>query len=247
MKHLQGELDSKNEELMAMQEKLNFTKHLLESERQEKEDLITNCETLKNTIEIDWKMAMRENETIKMQLRDDIARIKASNQKNMDEMNSKHDETVESLTRMHRDVVSLLKKDIESITQSRDYYKSLAETKSVEQSEAHGDLIKTRKQLEAKEREIASLHERLEVREKTIEDQNRREASLRRQIAEVTCLKLEFEAKSDEQTKSIHSISLENLKLKEQLASLNDNLWGMLRVNRELRIKKGSRSSQGTS
>eukprot|EP00960_Hanusia_phi_P004844 140361-Hanusia_phi.AAC.5 len=94
-----------------------------------------------------------------------------------------------------------------------------------------------------REREIASLHERLEVREKTIEDQNRREASLRRQIAEVTCLKLEFEAKSDEQTKSIHSISLENLKLKEQapvyysksasltldaqLASLNDNLWGM--------------------
>ncbi|EKX47815.1 hypothetical protein GUITHDRAFT_137194 [Guillardia theta CCMP2712] len=149
MSGMQGnmcDLDAKCDELSAIQEKLSFTTQMLEKERQEKQDLIINCETLKNTIEVDWKTAMRENETIKLQLRDDISRIKASNQKNIDEMNNRHDETIESLTRMHRDVVSVLKNDIESITQSRDYYK-------------HGELTRMTKQLQAKYVSYALFHQ----------------------------------------------------------------------------------------
>jgi len=70
---------------------------------------------------------------------------------------------------------------------------------------------------------------------------------MRRQAAEMAAINIENEGKVVEVSHAYEEVITENEKLRRQLAALNDNLWGMLRVNRELRAKRGPGAYESVS
>ena len=245
VERLTRNLEVRSEELTQANHKVSELNFCLDVEKKSRAAIIEDSEQLRSNLERAWQKALDENEAAKDKLRKDMLLLKDAHETTREKERKQFERSLAESDKLHLATQSTLKTEL---GEARTRLKQLQEENEVKAAEIqalYGDCHILRQRLDSKSAEasqkaldLANTSAELAKSQTRIEVLTREETAIRRQAAEIAAASLENEGKLLD-TSDAYSLALaENDKLRRQLAALNDNLWGMLRVNRELRVKR---------